>query len=131
MTDLLRPQTASRIAIIEDDEQVGLSLSLLLRARGFIVSVYRTGLDFLEALGDAAEPVADALLVDYRMPKMDGLQLMNTLRARGDATPAMMVTGYYSQTLASRAREAGFMDVIEKPTQPDELLRRLSGLFRD
>ena len=108
-----------RVALVEDDEQVLRSLKMLLRARGFAVDAYRSG---LELLSNHASLQVDCLLIDYKMPRLDGLALLLKLRDLGISTPALMITGYFSATLKDRAVEAGFVDVIEKTSQPQKLL---------
>lgn len=63
----------------------------------------------------------DCLLVDYKMPRIDGLELMRRTRQLNDQTPGIMITGYYSDSLKERALKAGFLSVIEKPTTPSSL----------
>ena len=61
------------------------------------------------------------LLIDYKMPRIDGIELMQRIRRQRDDTPAIMVTGYYSDSLKHRALLAGFADVLEKPLVPKAL----------
>lgn len=67
----------------------------------------------------------DCLLIDYKMPRVDGLEVIKRLRARNDRTPAIMITGFYSETLRQKALSNGFMDVVEKPTRPDALVKTI------
>ncbi len=65
-----------------------------------------------------ADPLADdaiCLVTDYRMPEMDGLEVLQSLRARGWCGPAILVTAFSSPALVERALRAGFGTVIEKP----------------
>lgn len=108
-----------RVALVEDDEQVRRSLMMLMRARGFAVDAYRSGLELLSNY-DALQ--VDCLLIDYKMPRVNGVELLTKLRAMGDTTPALMITGYYSPTLRARAIETGYIDVVEKSSAPQVLL---------
>ncbi len=123
------PQVSSaqraKIVLVEDDENVRRSMALLLRARGFSVQVFRTG---TELLNRRTLPDADCLLIDYKMPDVDGLVLLKRLRQSGLAVPALLVTGLFSNTLRARAIEAGFSDVIEKPALGDTLPQKISDL---
>jgi FixJ family two-component response regulator len=111
-----------RVALVEDDEQVLRSLQMLLRARGFAVDTYRSG---LELLSNHASLQVDCMLIDYKMPRLDGLELIQKLRDLGNTTPALMITGYFSSTLKNRAVNAGFADVIEKTSNPQSLLEKI------
>lgn len=107
-----------RLILIEDDENVRRSTTMLLRARGFQIDAYRNASEFLMMSGDHG---GDCLLIDYKMPRIDGLELMQRIRELNDQTPGIMVTGFYSDSLKQRAIDAGFTDVLEKPTTPSAL----------
>ena len=115
---------SSRLVLIEDDENVRRSMTMLLRARGFQIDAYRSGTEFLTLQGRHG---GDCLLIDYKMPRLDGLEVMRRLRAGNDTTPAIMITGYYSDSLLDRARSAGFAEVLEKPATPEALIRMISN----
>lgn len=118
-----RPQQSSRLVLIEDDDNVRRSMTMLLRARGYQLDVYRSGTEFLMMQGRHG---GDCLLIDYKMPRLDGLEVMRRLRAVQDTTPAIMITGYYSESLYTRARSVGFASVLEKPAHPGALIRMIS-----
>lgn len=108
----------SRLVLVEDDENVRRSMTMLLRARGFHIDAYRNGTEFLLMNGQHG---GDCLLIDYKMPRIDGLELMRRTRQLNDHTPGIMITGYYSDSLKQRALNAGYLSVIEKPTTPSSL----------
>lgn len=116
----------SRLVLVEDDENVRRSMTMLLRARGFHIDAYRNATEFLLMNGQHG---GDCLLVDYKMPRIDGLELMRRTRELKDETPAIMITGYYSDSLKDRALNAGFMTVIEKPTAPSDLDAAIRALL--
>lgn len=99
------------------------SMTMLLRARGYQIDAYRSGTEFLTLQGQHG---GDCLLIDYKMPRLDGLEVMRRLRAENDQTPAIMITGFYSDSLENRARSVGFASVLEKPAQPDLLVQMIS-----
>lgn len=111
-----------RVVLVEDDEYVRRSLTMLLRARGLAIDVYRGGVEFLSNRGPHG---AHCLLIDFKMPGIDGLTLLERLRYQGDVTPALLLTGFYSNTLKARALEIGFANVLEKPTPPGLLLNQI------
>ncbi len=117
---------SSRLVLVEDDENVRRSMTMLLRARGFMIDAYRSGAEFLMLQGQHG---GDCLLIDYKMPRLDGLEVMRRLRAENDLTPAIMITGYYSDSLHIRARAAGYTGVLEKPAMPGTLIRMISEMI--
>lgn len=116
----------SRIVLVEDDENVRRSTTMLLRARGFQVDAYRSGAEFLTVRGQHG---GDCLLIDYKMPHVDGLEVMRRLRLGNDRTPGIMVTGFYSNSLNQRALQAGFAKVIEKPATPSIVVEAIESVF--
>ena len=102
------------------------SLNMLLRTRGCSVDVYSNGFELLER---RKPHEADCLLIDYKMPRMDGLILLRLLRAKGDETPALMITGFFSHTLRAQALEAGYAEVLEKPTAPAILMQNIADIL--
>jgi len=119
--DSLRKERA-RIAIVDDSEAVCRSLSLLLRSKGYGVSVFDSGLAFL-GRGDATQ--FDCVLIDFKMSPHDGFDLLRELRERGDTVPAIMITGWESKDVFELAKQEGFADVIYKPMLDDKLAETL------
>jgi len=113
---------SSRLVLVEDDENVRRSMTMLLRARGFQIDAYRNGTEFLMMQGQHG---GDCLLIDYKMPRIDGLEVMRRLRQLDDRTPGIMVTGFYSETLRNRALTAGYTDILEKPSTPGSLIEMI------
>ncbi|GAB5458244.1 MAG: response regulator [Henriciella sp.] len=113
----------TRLVLVEDDDSVRCSMTMLLRARGFVIETYRTGRELLLAQGQHG---GDCLLIDYKMPHIDGIEVMRRLRKREDYTPGIMVTGFYSDTLRNRALSAGYTNVLEKPAAPKALIKMIN-----
>lgn len=103
------------VHIIDDDVAVRESLALLLSVHGFTVRTYCSAAALL-----AAMPVPQGcLILDLRMPGIDGLTLLARLRAMGCALPALVVSAHVDVRLAVRAMKSGAVNVIEKPyTEP-------------
>ncbi len=109
----------ARIFIVDDDDAVRDSLELLLRSSGFeTIVAYASARDFL---AEAAPMPGECLLLDVRMPDMDGLELQEELNRRGIKLPVIIMTGHGDVPISVRAMKAGAMDFIEKPFS-DELL---------
>lgn len=113
------PPAPSRLILVEDDENVRRAMTMLLRARGYHIDTYRSGTEFL--MTNAAHG-GDCLLIDYKMPRIDGLEVMRRLRAERDDTPGIMITGFYSESLRQRALDAGYSEILEKPAMPGALV---------
>jgi two-component system response regulator FixJ len=114
-----------RIAyVIDDDASVRRSLSLLLTSSGFQVQAFASAAAFLRA----AEPPASGLpfgcvLLDIRMPEMDGMALLRAMPARGLRLPVVVVTAHGDVPLAVEAMKAGACDFVEKPYTAEAILR--------
>lgn len=107
------------VALIEDDEAVLRSLSLLLRNRGMTVRCHMTTEDFLQSFGQ--EQIA-CVVSDIRMPGMSGLELQRELKARDAAVPVILITGHGDITMAVNAIKDGAFDFIEKPFDAEHLI---------
>ena len=111
------------IDVIDDDEAVRDSLAFMLKAAGFSVRGWDSALAFLG--GERTEP-ADCIVTDIRMPDMNGLELVQRLKARGAPEPVIVITGHADVPLAVEAMKAGIVDFIEKPFEN----KRLIGAIR-
>lgn len=115
-----------QIYIVDDDKPVRSSLSMLLETAGFAVRVYEDGQDFL---GKAAGLEAGCVLLDVRMPGMDGFGVMAAVVAQRDKLPIVIMTGDGDIAIAVQAMKAGAFDFIEKPFSKDVLLEILERAF--
>lgn len=111
------------VYVVDDDRDVRLSLSFMLSASGIKTYPFGSGLDFLDALGDL-EP--GCVLLDIRMPQLDGFQVMAELAGRKIDWPVIVMTGHGEIPSAVRAMKLGAIDFIEKPFSEETLL----GCFR-
>lgn len=104
--------TESTVVVVDDDEAVRDSLTALIETEGWQVKAFPSGEALLAGL-DASGVVC--LVVDVRMPGIDGLELQKRLRERGIDTPVVIVTGHGDIPLAVKAMKDGAFDFIEKP----------------
>lgn len=107
---------------IDDDEDFLRSLVGLLRANGFAASAFEGGARFLAEV-DSLTP--GIVIVDVKMPGMDGLNFLDRLRERKIIWPVVMMTGHGDIPLAVRCIQAGAIDFIEKPFDEETLQRGL------
>jgi two-component system response regulator DctR len=113
---------AGTVFIVDDDEAVRDSLGAMLGARDLRVRAFGSGAAFLEAYDSAWQGV---LLLDVKMPIIDGRELQRRLRARGCRLPIIFITGHGDISMAVQAMKEGAADFIEKPIDPDDLLTRM------
>jgi FixJ family two-component response regulator len=106
------------VHVVDDDAAIRRSLERLLDAAGFQVISYDAPLAFLDAAPGLAP---GCVLLDIKMPEMDGLELQALLAQRSNSLPVIVMTGQGDVQSAVRAMKAGAVDFIEKPYS-DELL---------
>lgn len=108
---------AARIHIIDDDDAVRDSLRLLLDSHGYEVRGHSSAEEYLSQ----SATKADCLVVDQHMTGMTGVELLEFLRAQGDRTPALMVTGRNDATIVPRLMRLG-VKLLNKPVPEEELV---------
>jgi DNA-binding response OmpR family regulator len=116
-----------RVLLVEDDRMIGESLREALRRHSMAADWVRDGRAAESAL---ATERFDAVLLDLGLPQRDGLQVLASLRARGDTTPVMVVTARDALVDKVAGLDAGADDYLVKPFELDELLARLRALVR-
>ena len=113
------------VHLVDDDEGIRRSASFMLRTANLIVRTYASGPELLGA-GDLA---SGCVLLDIRMPEMDGLEVQVELKRRGQLLPVIIMTGHGDVGLAVQAMKAGAVDFIEKPFEKALLLEALDEGF--
>jgi two-component system response regulator FixJ len=119
--------TAKRLVyIVDDDDAVRRSAGFMLKTSGFDVEAFASGVEFLKQVktGDPG-----CILLDVRMPGMDGLEVQRELNAQGIALPVIVLTGHGDVNVAVAAMKAGALDFIEKPFEKSVLLSALEEGF--
>jgi two-component system, LuxR family, response regulator FixJ len=115
------------VYVVDDDQGVLGSLRFLLEADGFGVETFRNGAALLNAV---AVDEADCFVIDYKMPNMNGIDLVNRLRSRAIAAPIILVTGFPDDTIPAKAAVAGVQYVLLKPHLEDSLVARVRGAIQ-
>lgn len=114
------------VHIIDDDREILDSVSFMLRTEGMATTIFASSEDFLAALPEL-EP--GCILLDVRMPGMDGLQLQRHLHEHGCRMPVIFITGHGDVTTAVAAMKEGAVDFIQKPFTRDELCTAIDTAF--
>jgi FixJ family two-component response regulator len=115
------------VAIVDDDASVRQSTQRLIRSLGYRAEAFASGEEFLAS---AAVVQASCLLLDMRMPGMDGLEVQRRLAARPARIPIVFLTGLASDEEEHRARSAGAIEFLRKPVGKDILVRVLHRVLQ-
>ena len=121
--------TAPHVLIVDDDPALLAALpeALRLRMDGVTVDTADSG---AAALDRIAAREYEAIVIDVKMPGMDGLALLAKIRARRPDTPVLMITGHGEHALAIQALRGGAYDFIQKPIDRDHFVAALSRAMR-
>lgn len=118
-----------RLLLVEDDAMIGESLARGLRDDGYAVDWVRDGAAALAALSDAHADFALAVL-DWNLPRQDGLTVLRSVRALGNTLPILMITARDELTDRISGLDGGADDYLVKPFELGELKARLRSLLR-
>jgi FixJ family two-component response regulator len=116
---------APLISVVDDDHSVRESLARLIRSVGFGVQVFGSAEEFL---GGSHGRHPDCLILDIRMPGMNGLELQRELAVSDRELPVIFITAHGSdQEVRARAIAAGAVDYLLKPLKEDEVLKAIDA----
>ena len=115
------------VHLVDDDAAIRRSVGFMLKTSGHQVETYESGTELLKNAGKLDQ---GCILLDIRMPGMDGLEVQQALQDRGVGLPVIIMTGHGDVALAVKAMKAGAVDFIEKPFEKDMLLSSLGEGFR-
>lgn len=107
------------VHLVDDDGAIRRSAGFMLKTSGYQVRSYESGVELLKNPGELDQ---GCILLDIRMPGMDGLEVQQALRDKGVTLPVIIMTGHGDVTLAVKAMKAGAIDFIEKPFEKATLL---------
>ena len=108
----------AHILVIDDEESIRDSMSLVLRKEGYLVSSAASGQEGLNVFGSEAFHV---VFVDLKLPGMTGLQVLSRIKEADPETPVIIITGYASIESAVEAMKRGAFDYMTKPFPPEEV----------
>ena len=121
------PAQVPLVVIVDDDTSVRQSTDRLIRSFGYRTQVFRSGQEFLSS---GAADQAACLLLDVRMPGMDGLEVQRSLAERGARIPIVFLTGRASDEEERRARSGGAVEFLRKPVAQASLRQAIEKLIR-
>ena len=115
------------IAVVDDDSSLRESTQLLLRSAGYRAEVFASAREFLDSprIDETA-----CLILDVRMPGMDGLELQRFLNGAQRQIPIIFITAHATDDAEQRARKAGAVDFLRKPVNDEKLLSAIQTALK-
>ena len=127
MNDNHKMEPKPLIAVVDDDSSLRESTQLLLRSAGYRAEVFASAREFLDSprIGETA-----CLMLDVRMPGMDGLELQRFLNEAQRQIPIIFITAHATENAEQRARKAGAVDFLRKPVNDERLLSAIQTALK-
>jgi len=116
----------SRILLVDDETVFTENMSALLTARGYRVTTANSGDSAIQALGENS---FDVVVLDLKMPGMDGITTLKEIKKLGLLTETLILTGHGSIDTALEAVKLGAYDYLTKPCEIDELVDKIEGAW--
>ncbi|MDH5771935.1 MAG: response regulator [Rhodospirillaceae bacterium] len=116
------------VFVVDDDDAVRESLSWLISSIGFKVETYPSAQDFLDSFSPEKH---GCLIVDVRMPGMNGLELQRKLADKATCLPVIVITGHGDVQMAVRAMKDGAFDFVEKPFNDNAIIEHVEKAVRE
>lgn len=122
---------AYNILVVDDSSPMRAIIKKIIKASGFNVGQFFEASNGKEALATLKKEWADLVLTDYKMPDMDGLELISELKVDDEFMdiPVLMVTTEGSQKRLNAFMEKGAADYIKKPFTPEEIRKKLNHIM--
>ena len=127
MNDNNKMKPKPLIAVVDDDSSLRESTQLLLRSAGYRAEGFASAREFLDS------PRIDettCLMLDVRMPGMDGLELQRFLNEAQRQIPIIFITAHATENVEQRARKAGAVDFLRKPVNEERLLSAIQTALK-
>ncbi len=131
--DLLKPrartagETSRRVLVVEDDSSIALGLRINLESEGYVVELAENGERALEIVREEAP---DLILLDVMLPRMNGLEVLQTVRREGFRMPIIVLSARTGEMDKVTGLELGAEDYVAKPFSLAELLARVRAALR-
>lgn len=120
------PNPPACILLVDDEPNVLATLMPVLERMGYLVLTERNPRAVIDRMIARRGPEVEAMLIDLRMPQMDGTELLARLQAIDPALPVLILTGYGSVQTIKEATERGAFDFLTKPSTPMEIATALA-----
>lgn len=127
MTNRPAPAAAPRLLVVDDDPALLDSLQFAFELEGFTVDAFASA---EKLMADTEGSRHNIMVLDYRLPGLDGLSLLDQLRKRGENCPAVIITSNPTRALRQRTAQAG-ATLIEKPLLTNSLSSAIRDLIAD
>ncbi len=121
-----------RILIAEDEAQTRRSIAIVLENAGYCVKEAANGLDAVNYLTKSKNDVDkfDLLLTDIVMPKMSGLELIDTISQKQMLIPIVIISGYRDRRMRVQLAGLGYTNFLDKPFEPEMLLQSIENALQ-
>lgn len=124
--DLFSKIKEMKILLIDDDEWIRDSLCLFFESEGCRLLALETAEEALEELKNLSY---DLIIVDYKLPGMDGLEFLRRIQEAHSNTPKVLISAYGSNEVVSEAKKLGIQDFIEKPFKSETIEASLARVI--
>ncbi len=118
------------IAVVDDEVDLLENFKLLL-ADQFEVEAFSSPFDFLKALPDLQKRGLRLLITDFKMPRMNGLEMVQKAQALDPSLPFLILSGFLDKKTVMDAVDLGVFRLLEKPCQPDELFSSIDQVLTE
>lgn len=108
-----------RILVVDDESIVRVSCKRILEPEGFFVDIAADGYEAIELI--KKQPY-DIIITDLKMPKMDGLEVLEWIKKNSPVSKVVVITGFSTPEIAERSEKAGATKYLEKPFTPETLI---------
>jgi two-component system response regulator AtoC len=123
-TEVSQMNPTTKILVVDDEEVVRLSYLRALAGESCKVELVKNGSDALQMMGQRP---FDVVLLDQRMPGMDGMSVLKTIKEKWPESEVIMITGYPAVESAKEAVTLGAYDYLAKPIAPDDVINAANG----
>ena len=115
-----------KVLLVDDEERFRTTLSKMLRAQGLEVTALRSG---REALAELEKQAYDVMVLDLRMPDMDGIATLTAIKSIAPQTEVIILTGHADMDAAVEIMRLGGYDYLLKPCPVEDLLAKIESAF--